>query len=295
MLRVLNVLIVSTTIIHASFSQIRKVYSLENNDEFNRIVLFLKATDNSCFIKPTDNSTILSVFSHSEDSSNEPRINTLLNGHTDFVHIEYNRPSDYFMTSMTYRLFKNSSDSDNRWDYYLSDKKPMQLNLDYAIGNAVVDLSSLPVERLMIRTGNADVKVEYREFKPNLVNMDTLFAKVDMGSLTVNRVNYSKAKAVIADVVFGGLFLNYTGGPDNGSYVKASVGAGTLIIGLPESARFPIKIIIHDSPLCHVKIPDNFLKHGKNEFVNEYYAANPYNSLTFDLDVALGHIHFVNQ
>ncbi len=295
MLRVLSVLIVVNTIIQSSFSQNRKVYCLENNDQFDKVILFLKATSNSCLIRPVENNNIISVYTHSPDSVQEPNINTRIDGRTDFVHIVDDRESGFFMSSMTSRLFKKSPDYNNQWDYYLSNQKPLQLNLDYAIGDAEVELSSLPVERLVISTGNADVKVEYQENMPNLVTMDTLFAKVDMGSLTINRINYANAKYVIADVVFGGLFVDYSQPPEISSKVKASVGAGTLVIGLPESAHIPVKVTIHDSPLCHVRLPKNFIRTGKNEFINEYYKDNPEKSITFDLDVALGHIHFVNQ
>ncbi len=294
MLRVLNVLIVLNTIIQVSYSQNRKLYCLENNDQFDKVILFLKATSNSCLIRPVENNNIISVYTHSPDSVQEPNINSTLTGRTDFVHINDDRESGFFMTSMTSRFFKKSPDYRDQWDYYLSNRKPLQLNLDYAIGDAEVELSGLPVERLMIRTGNADVKVEYQENMPNLVTMDTLFAKVDMGSLTINRINYANVKNVIADVVFGGLFIDYTRPPEISSKVKASVGAGTLVISLPEAAHIPVVVTIHDSPLCHVRLPKGFIRTGKNEFVNEYYKENPEKSIFFDLDVAVGHIHFVN-
>jgi hypothetical protein len=156
-----------------------------------------------------------------------------------------------------------------------------------------VDLSGLPIEKLKIRTGNADVKVEYQDSSPNLVVMDTLFVRVDMGSLNISRINHANAKNVIADVVFGGLFLDYSQMPEIPSQITASVGAGNLVIGLPHSAQIPVKIVIRNSPLCHVKMPDNFSRIEKNVFVNEFYSSGSENSLLFDLDVAVGHINFV--
>jgi hypothetical protein len=294
MLRVL-VVIVFSTIIHLSFAQSRKVYTLQNTDQFDKVELFLKATSNSCFIRPANNPNIISVFSHSPELNADPSIESLIEDRVNRIHIIYERTAEFFMSSMTYRLFNRNPDSDNQWDYYLSDLKPMELNLDYAIGNAEVDLSSLSIEKLMIRTGNADVNVEYQEDRPNLVEMDTFFVKVDMGSLTIKRINFANARNIIADVVFGGLFVNYSRAPEISSQVTASVGAGTLIIGLPRSAHIPVIITIHNSPLCHVSIPKYFHKIDKNVFINENYDPNNKKMLSFDLDVAVGHIHFVDE
>jgi hypothetical protein len=295
MLRVFLFIMVLTTISRSCFTQTRKVYSLENNDEFDRVFLYLQATSNSCFIRPTSNPDIISLFSPSSNQSEEPSINALLNDRINNVHITYNRPSDFFMSTMTNQLFSRTPDPGNEWDYYLSNQKPMQLNLDYAIGNAEVDLSNLPVERLTIRTGNADVNVGYQEDQPNLVEMDTFFVRVEMGSLRIKRINYSNARNIYADVVFGGLFLNYSCAPEESSVVNASVGAGTLIIDLPKSAEIPVKISIHNSPLCHVSLPKNYHKLNKTVYVNEFYNSASDKILSFELDVAVGHIHFIEE
>jgi hypothetical protein len=295
MLRVFVAVIAFIAVIHFSFSQKRRVFTLENDSDFDKVALYLSATSNTCYIRPVNNSKILSVFSHSADTADQPTINSIVEDRINRVHILYNRPDDYFMSSMTQKLFNRSPEHNNNWDYYLSNQKPLLLNLDYAIGNAEVDLSNLPVERLRIRTGNADVKVEYQEDRCNLVEMDTFFVRVDMGSLKINRINHSRARNVLADVVFGGLFLDYSGAPEASSHVTACVGAGTLIIGLPRSVSIPVKVIIRNSPLCRVNLPDNFRKIEKNIFVNEYYNPGDEKMLIFDLDVAVGNIHFINK
>lgn len=280
---------------HSSFSQARKVYALDDNNDFDKLILFLRATSNSCLIRPSTNPCIMSIFSNSTDTSQEPTIESQLTDRINTVHVNYKRSEEFFMNSITQRIFNSDAGEDKQWDYFLSDQKPLQLNLDYAIGSAEADLSNLPVERLMIRTGNADVKVEYQDGMPNLVTMDTLYAKVEMGSLTINRINFANARIVIADVVFGGLFVNYSQSPSQASEVKASVGAGTLVIGLPNSARIPVVIKIHDSPLCHVSLPKYFHKTDKDTFVNDFYHSGEKNTVSFDLDVAVGHIHFIDN
>jgi hypothetical protein len=165
--------------------------------------------------------------------------------------------------------------------------------LNYAVGDARVDLSDLPVEKLKISSGSADVKVEYMENRPNLIEMDSFLVKVDLGSLTINKMNCSKARTVIADVGFGALLVDYSKALDLPSQVHASVGAGNLIIGLPNDDKIPVIINIHDSPLCHVKLPKNFRKQKKNVYVSRGYHEGASNILSFNLDVVVGQIKFV--
>ena len=272
--------------------QVKRFYTLENGD-YDKVNIILKATSNSCCIKPTVNPHIVNVFGF--ENNNEPTIysNTELPGRIENLIINLNNTSGQNETSLSGRFFNTKGSTDNHWDLYLSKEKPMKLHLNYAIGDAFVDLSNLPIERLKINTGSADVIVSYMEGRSNLVEMDTFYVKVDLGSLTVNKINYAKAKTVIADVNFGALLMDYSKPLETSSNVFASVGAGNLIIGLPASQEIPVIINIHNSPLCHVKLPKHFKKNSKHVYVSESYNTNVSNILSFDLDVAVGQIKFV--
>ena len=120
MLRVFVAIVAFVAIIQVSFSQKRRVYTLENTDDFDKVALFLSATSNTCNIRPVSNCNIISVFSHSEDDSEQPSIKSVLENRINRVHILYNRPSDFFMTSLTNKLFNRTPEHDNNWDYYIS-------------------------------------------------------------------------------------------------------------------------------------------------------------------------------
>jgi hypothetical protein len=169
----------------------------------------------------------------------------------------------------------------------------MKLSLNYAVGNAWVDLSDLPIEKLKISSGSAEVKVEYLENRPNIVEMDSFLVNVDLGSLTIKRMNYSQARTVIADVGFGALLVDYSRAVEKSSDVYASVGAGNLIIGLPDDDKIPVIINIQNSPLCNVKIPKGYKKREKNVYVSQGYNEDASNILSFNLDVVIGQIKFV--
>jgi len=294
MLRVIFLISVFFIGLSGLYGQVKRYYTLENGD-FDKVNITLKATSNSCCIKPTINPNIVNVFGF--EYNNEPTIysTSALTERVEYLMINLNQSSNQKEMSLSDKFFSTSESDDNHWDLYLSKEKPMKLHLNYAIGDASVDLSNLPIERLKINTGSADVKVSYMEGRSNLVEMDTFYVKVDLGSLTVNKMNHSRAQIVIADVNFGALLMDYSNILETGSSVYASVGAGNLIIGLPASREIPVIINIRNSPLCHVKLPKNYRKKDKHVYTSESYRENAPNILSFDLDVVMGQIKFVDS
>ena len=101
----------------------------------------------------------------------------------------------------------------------------------------------------------------------------------------------ANAKSIIADVGFGDLTLRFEDKPAEKSNVTAYVAAGTLEVSLPD-ANTPVKVVINNSPLCRVKLPDDFTNTEGNVYVNSTYQEHADNLLTFNLDVALGKIVF---
>ncbi len=294
MLRVLLVVLLNVFVLIHLPGQVVKYYTLENGN-FEKVDITLTATSNSCCIKPTANPFLVSLFGFENNST--PKIYTVREqgNNIECLFINLNDPVNQRGTSLSQKFFASSTSHNDHWDLYLADEKPMRLMLNYAVGDASVDLSNLPIERLKINTGSAEVNVSYMEGRLNPVKMDTFFVKVDLGSLTVKKMNYSQAQTVIADVNFGALILEYSDLLNSPSNVSASVGAGNLIIGLPEEEEYPVIINIHNSPLCHVKLPRHFKKIKKHTYVNDIYHKNAPNILSFDLDVAVGQIKFVKS
>ena len=180
--------------------------------------------------------------------------------------------------TIAYNMF-GSDDKENRnyWKVYLNEQKIYNLNLNYGVGKANVNLSSIPVSNVKIETGSADVNVEYDLLKPNNCLMDTFLVKVDLGSITTQNVNLSNERHVIANVGFGNAVLDFNQCPKRKCNVNASVGAGNLKVIMP-SRNAPAIIYFKTSPLCNISIKDGF--------------EGAENLLTFTLDVALGNITF---
>lgn len=293
MLRVILLLLVNCITFSSLLGQVKKYYALENNLNFDKVNIVLTATSNSCCIKPTVNPHLVNIFGYDNNANPKIYSETKILDRIQNLIIDLNNNDNDEEPSIAKSFFSPSTESENHWDLYLSNEKTMRLSLNYAVGDAKVDLSDLPIERLDISSGSAEVNVEYMENKPNIVVMDSFLVKVDLGSLTINKMNHSRARTVIADVGFGALLVDYSRPLSEPSDVYASVGAGNLIIGLPDDEKFPVIINIQNSPLCNVKLPKRYKKQEKHVYVSQGYHENASNILSFNLDVVIGQIKFV--
>jgi hypothetical protein len=273
--------------------QIKKQFTVENTQACENIKLQLRANSGNCYIKPSQNPEILNVFSNQDESSYSHNYRKETRGKTCEVYLNLEEiNSEGIGQTISTKMFGNAEKptSDKLWKMYLTDTKPYLLELNYAVGNAHVDLSGLAIKRLKINTGSADVNVGYNSME-NQIDMDTFSVKVDLGSLNVKNLNLSRTKYMIADVGFGNMMLDFSNTPLVSNKIKGSVGAGNLIIILP-SVQTPVLVRIQDSWLCSVKVPESLKKISENTFANAAYTKDAKNSLIFDLDVSMGSIVF---
>jgi hypothetical protein len=276
--------------------QIKKQFAVEDNEACETISLHIRSNSGNCYIKPSQNTDILNVFSNQSEESFSHNFKKTINGKTCEVHLTLEEMNNEgFSQSISSRVFSVSdggtSTVNKFWKMYLTDSKPYTLELNYGMGNANVDLSGLAIQKLKISSGSADVNVNYLSGMENQVEMDTFFVKVDLGSVGVKNLSLSKTKYLLADVGFGNMLLDFSEKPMVSNTIKGSVGAGNLIIILPDN-NTPVLVKIHDSWLCSVKMPASLKKTGENIFTTSNYTKDAKESLTFDLDVSMGNIVF---
>lgn len=277
--------------------QVKRQFNVENTSSCESIKLRVKANSGNCFVKPSQNADILNVFSNQDTESFSHNFTKEIVGKTCVVNLSLEEvESSGFSQSISTRFFGASdkaSSGSKYWKMYLSDAKPYLLDLSYGVGNANVDLSGLSIKNLKINTGSADVSVGYSSLE-NKIDMDTFAVKVDMGSVKVKNLNLARSHYVKADVGFGNMMLDFSGTPIGGNKIKGSVGAGNLIIILPDK-DVPVLVTIHDSWLCSVNMTADFKKTGNQTFANAAYEKNPKNPVVFDLDVSMGNIVFKDK
>lgn len=274
--------------------QIKKQFTVENLEDCSSIELNLKAKTGNCFIRPSQNSDILNVYSNQDVEEYNHSFSNELKDQTCQVRLSLEQEGQKGVgTKISYQVFgADTQPNDKFWKIYLTESKPYSLNLDYGLGNANIDLSGLSIKRMKINTGSADVNVSYNSGMENKVDMDTFFVKVDLGSLTVKQLNLSRAHVMIADVGFGNVMLDFSDKPLVSNRVKGSVGAGNMVILLP-SDDVPVLVKISDSWLCSVNLCKSLKRIGTDTYANAAFSnKNAKDALTFDLDVSLGKIIF---
>lgn len=273
--------------------QMKKQFTVDNQKSCSTVDVCLRAKTGNCFIRPGQTSELFTIYSNQNLEEYAHTFSNEVKNAICFVKLALEQEGQKGVSKkISYQVFGGEERiSDKFWKVYLTDAKPYSLDLDYGLGNANVDLSGLAIKRLKINTGSADVNVAYASGVENKVEMDTFYVKVDLGSLNVKQLNLSRSKVVIAEVGFGNIFLDFSNKPDHAPSVKGSVGAGNMIILLPEET-VPVMVKINESWLCSVKLSKNLKRISENTYANAAYSSNPKNALTFDLDVSMGKIIF---
>jgi hypothetical protein len=293
MVKPLSLVIVGLMGAGAVLGQMKKQFTVDNQDICKTIDLSLRAKTGNCYIRSGQTSEILTIYSNQDLEEYAHTFSNEVKGAICFVKLALEQEGQRGVSKkISHQVFGGEEMmSDKFWKVYLTNDKPYSLDLDYGLGNANIDLSGLSIKRLKINTGSADVNVTYTTGLENKVEMDTFFVKVDLGSLNVKQLNLSRSKVVMVEVGFGNINLDFSNKPAIMPSVKGSVGAGNLIILLPEES-VPVMVTINESWLCSVNLSKNLKRIGENTYANAAYARNPKNALTFDLDVSMGKIVF---
>jgi hypothetical protein len=277
-----------------AFGQIKKHFTVEDNTACESIKLQIKANSGNCFIKPSHNPEVLNVFGNQQPGDYSHHFRKEVKGKVCEVFLALEDVANKgFSQSISYKVFSSEKPTyDKLWKMYLTDNKPYDLEFFYGLGMANIDLSGLSVKNLKINTASADVTVGYYNQIENIVEMDTLALKVDLGSVSAKNISLAKSKYILADVGFGNVMLDFSTTPVVGNTIKGSVGAGNLVIILPTNSQAPVSVKIKESWLCSVKMPKAFTKLSDGTYVNEADQKDSKNALNFDLDVSMGNIVF---
>jgi hypothetical protein len=274
--------------------QVSKQFSVENVANCDKVQLHLKAKTGNCFVKPSESTDLLDIYSNQNLEDYNHSFSNEAKGKTCILKLGLEQEhSKGVGKKISYRVFGGNEEPDNKfWKVYLTETKPYDLYLDYGLGNANIDLSGLSISKMKINTGSADVNVFYGNATENKVEMDTFFVKVDMGSLSAKQLNLCRSKVVMADVGFGNMTLDFFSEKQSATHeVRGSVGAGNLIIYLP-TEQTPVLVKMSDSWLCSVHLSKGLKKIGQNTYCNSSYKNDSKNVLTFNLDVSVGKVVF---
>ena len=272
--------------------QTKRHFKVQDTDSCSRIYFTLKSATATCDIRTRHGKYPISIVGKADDEDVKPEFgqkhdNDVLNA---WLNLKNNKK--HGIRSTLASLFSSkTTNSENYWNIYFSDYTPYHLDLSYGMGKSYVDLSDIAVERLRIKSGNANVKVGYHSKMRNLVQMDTFLVDVDLGDVEIDRLNLSRAKVIMAEVGIGSLVLDFEEAPEEGSEIWARVGAGTLAVKLPNEP-IPLMVRVKNTTLHKMKVPSHFKEIRDNIYVSSAYDPEAENLHTFNIDLSMGNVVF---
>jgi len=267
-------------------------YIVEDNDSCDQIYFYLKSASGTCDIRTRSGKVPIYIMGMADSKYVTPEFGQEQQGTTLKAWLTLHDKGEEGFGAKLSKLFgKKTTDSENYWNIYLTNYKPYQLNLNYALGKSYVDLSNIAVEKLKITSGNAHVKVGYHAKEGNRIEMDTFQVNVDLGDIEIDQLDLARAKVILAEVGFGTLVLNFKKQPEVSAEIWAKVGAGSLEIELPMTS-IPMIIFMKNTSYRKLHLPESFKMIRENVYVSEAYDPEAASLQTFYIDLSMGNVIF---
>ena len=272
--------------------QTKKHFTVEEDSASEKVNFYLNASSGTCEIRTRHGQIPINIMGqHNEEFITSEFGQGKQNGELNaWLNLKDNG-KEGFSTKLSKIFGRKTTDDNNYWNIYFSDYKPYNLDLTYGVGKAYVDLSDIAVENVKINSGNAHVKVGYLSKVQNKIEMDTFLVNVDLGDVEIERIEMARAKKILAEVGFGSLVLNFEETPSSSSDIWARVGAGNLVIDLPEE-QLPIILRMKNTSFRKLKMPEGYEKIRENVYVSPAYSPEAENLLTFNIDLSMGSVVF---
>lgn len=274
-----------------SYGQLKRFYTLKETAKFDTVDFSLEATSGNCYIKSSKEEGPLAIYGNPDLDKINPSFKSKIHNNKCVVALDLQEyRSSSFGDGLIMAMVRDGEEN-NYWKILFDQEKVYRLDLTYGFGNADVDLSGTSVQNFKVRSGSADIMVDYNDREPNKIPMDTFWVKADMGSIIARHLELSRAKYVMANIGFGRALLDFSKSTGERCTVEASVGAGNLDIYLP-NRDVPMIIYLKDSPLCGMRLVEGFEEVERNVYVNMNYKADAQDLMIFRIDVALGNVSF---
>lgn len=276
---------------HSATAQITKEFIVGDKDGFNSVKLDFSSYKGSTSLQKNTFGQPLRVHAHLSKVNILPTFTHSIEGDILNTSIEHqNVESENLGRSLTYRLFTSGNDAfDHSWFIDLDSKFLYDLNLNFGLGKAALDLSNLSVSKCKVKTASADVVLNYSSQTLNTARMDTMMIVIKMGSIDAQGINYSNAENMFFDVNYGSVNLTFEESIPGGSTISTMVGAGSVSIDLP-SANLPYIVKVKSTAMCRTSIP-KYLREIENKvYVSKGYEKNAENLMTFLIDISMGSV-----
>lgn len=178
--------------------------------------------------------------------------------------------------------FDFDDDYHNALDFQLAKDIPTDLQMDFGLGEATIDLSDLSLSYFEIDCGLSDVNLELN--KPNNIICERVSISSGLGEFNGIGLGNLNTKKFNLDVGLGAAMIDLRGKYDEDMDLSIDVGLGALELILPKNVN--IKLRIDHSFLSSVDV-DGLLSKGNNKYVSkDWDNARP--TITGDISVGIG-------
>jgi hypothetical protein len=176
----------------------------------------------------------------------------------------------------------------NEWDIRLSDRVPISFNLDLGAAKGRVDLGGLRLTDARIRTGAADVEVEWN--KPNPESLDILTVDAGAAGLKMRKLGNAHFDQMNFTGGAGNFTLDFSGDWQDSGQVSINTGVSNLTLIAPRDIG--VKVNTGDKTLTNINV-EGFHRQGQ-AWVNDAYGKSEL-ELTITVDIGLGNLTLLEE
>jgi hypothetical protein len=156
------------------------------------------------------------------------------------------------------------------------------------MGETHINMSDMEIAQMSIKSGKANITLNYQTAQNNRSQMDSFLLKMEFGEVIFKKVDLARIKYLKADIGMGHLILEYGANLHELSTVKVKVGAGSLDLVLPDTEKH-ILIKINGSSFSKLRLPPTFIAKKEGYYQNSEFADNT-EVIVFDIDVSMGSV-----
>jgi hypothetical protein len=172
--------------------------------------------------------------------------------------------------------------SSNSWKIGLTDKIPLEINTELAMGKGQMDLSGLQISNLKLEVGLSDFTMKFDE--PNPISMDRMAVECGLGSLKIENLGNASLKNFKLESGLGSAVVDFSGNLPKDFRADMEVGLGSLEIIIPKGT--PVKVYCDCSFLSSIDFED-FKKIDNNTYLSPGFDRDK-EFISLNLSVGLG-------
>jgi hypothetical protein len=176
----------------------------------------------------------------------------------------------------------------NEWDIRLSDRVPISLDLDLGAAKGRVDLGGLRLTDASIKTGAADMEIEWDE--PNPEELDLLDIDAGAAGLRMEKLGNAHFDQMNFTGGAGNFDLDFTGEWQDSARVSIETGLSNMTITVPSDVG--VRIDTGDKALANVQV-DGLRRRG-SAWVNNAYGESEI-ELIISVDIGLSNLSIIEK